>query len=37
MKNRKIALMVYNITNQSPFDVLNEFYKQITEFNDHKL
>ncbi len=33
MKNTKIALMVYDITNQKTFDVLNEFYEQINDVN----
>ena len=34
MKNTKIALMVYDITNQKTFEILNEFYKQIIEVNE---
>ena len=33
MKNTKIALMVYDITNQKTFKVLNEFYEQINDVN----
>jgi len=33
MKNTQIALIVYDITNQQSFDVLNEFYEQINEVN----
>ena len=33
MKNTKIALMVYDITNQKTFNVLNEFYEQINDVN----
>ncbi len=31
MKNTKIALLVYDITNQKSFDNLENFYKQINE------
>ena len=33
MKNTKIALLVYDITDQKSFDALNEFYEQINEIN----
>ena len=33
MKNTKIALLVYDITDQKSFDVLNEFYEQVNEVN----
>ena len=33
MKNTKIALLVYDITDQKSFDALNEFYEQINEVN----
>ena len=33
MKNTKIALMVYDITNEKTFDILNEFYEQVIEVN----
>ena len=33
MKNTKIALLVYDITDQKSFDAINEFYEQINEIN----
>ena len=33
MKNTKIALLVYDITDQKSFDELNEFYEQVNEVN----
>ena len=34
MKNTKIALLVYDITDHNSFDILNEFYKQVIEVNE---
>ena len=33
MRNAKIALLVYDITNKESFNNLNEFYKQVCEIN----
>ena len=33
MRNAKIALLVYDITNEQSFKNLNEFYKQVCEIN----
>ena len=33
MRNAKIALLVYDITNEESFKNLNEFYKQVCEIN----
>ncbi len=34
VKNTKIALLVYDITDHNSFDILNEFYKQVIEVNE---
>ena len=33
MKNTKITIIVYDITNQKTFDVLKEFYEQVNDVN----
>ena len=34
MKNTKKALMIFDITNEKTFDILNEFYDQINDVNE---